>query len=438
MKLNLAQIQRDEKFSPREGTDVEVAKQYAECFDQLPPMVVFKVPDRNKYVLADGWHRYRAAEILGLAEVTVEARAGSIADLQEYALLANLKHGKPLSRKEKRKVIERFLMLHPERSNSWIAEDLGTTTHTVINIRTELEQGCNLQPLDMLIGRDGKEYPRTIEQPSLPESEEGQEDQEAQEGQEPPAPPVPMIGPYPLNGIYQSDCITGMMGLPELSLSLVFTDPPYNLGKDYGSEVNDSLPQEAYFAWCMQWFMAVHRALKDGGSFYVMHYPEVAARWKQQLDGMFTFRRWISWVYPSNIGHSGNNWRRSHRAILYYIKGSKVAYFDGEADAQPYKNPGDVRIKHLGKSGTTPYDWWEYNLVKNVSEDKTPWPNQLPVDLVRRAILTSCEPGGIVCDPFMGSGTTAVAAENAQRDWVGFDKQAESIMITEGRTENEK
>jgi len=436
VKLKLSQIQRDEKFSPREGTDVEVAKQYAECFDQLPPIVVFKIAER--FVLADGWHRYRAAEILGLTEIPVEARAGSEADLQEFALLANLKHGKPLSREEKRKVIERFLMLHPERSNSWIAEDLGTTHHTIINIRTELDKGGNLPPLEMLIGRDGKEYPRTIEQPSSSEQEEqeGQEGQEDQEGQEEQEEAAPAIGPYLLNKAHQVDCFKGMMGLPESSLSLVFTDPPYNLGKDYGGDVNDSLPQEAYFAWCMQWFVAVHRALKDGGSFYVMHYPEVAARWKQQLDGLFTFRRWISWVYPSNIGHSGDNWRRSHRAILYYVKGPKAAYFDGEADAQPYKNPDDRRIKHLGKSGTTPYDWWEYNLVKNVSEDKTNWPNQLPVDLVLRVIAISCEPGGIVCDPFMGSGTTAVAAIEANRDWIGFDKQVKAIEITEGRIQS--
>ena len=179
--------------------------------------------------------------------------------------------------------------------------------------------------------------------------------------------------------------------------------------------------------------MATYRALKAGGAFYLMHYPEMAAQWKQQLDNILIFRRWITWIYPSSIGHSGDNWRRSHRVVLYYVKGTKPAYFDGEADPQPYKNPDDVRVKHLGKEGTTPYDWWEYDLVKNVSKDKQDWPNQLPLDLVKRIVLSSCPEGGIICDPFIGSGTTAVAATKSNRRWIGFDTQAKACQITEER-----
>lgn len=435
MKLSLSQIKRDKRLTPRTKIDPDTAEDYSQCFAQLPPMVVFKTPDESKYLLVDGWHRYRAAEILALESVEVETRYGIFDEALEFALLANLRHGRPLTRKEKRKVIEQFLKLHPERSNSWIAADLGTSKTTVGEVRTKLETTCQIDTLKILIGRDGKERPRTIEQPKLKEREAEVEeaDEVETEAETPPAPVRPALGPYELNEVHQADCIVALMGLPEESLDLVFADPPYNIGVKYGRQVDDKKPPDDYYNWCMQWFVGVYRALKKGGAFYVMHYPETCARWKQQLDGLLTFRHWISWVYPSNIGHSANNWRRSHRAILYYIKGDRPAYFEGDADPQPYKNPGDVRVALKGKSGTTPYDWWEYNLVKNVSKGKTEWPNQLPVALVQRIILTSAPAGGVVCDPFMGSGTTAIASIQSGRDWIGFDVESAACKITEER-----
>lgn len=438
MKLALKQIARDIAFSPREETDKDVVGAYAECFEQLPPIVVFKIPDKPRYFLVDGWHRYAAAERLGLELVEVDAKHGSKEDAQEYALLANLKHGKPLTGKEKRKVIEAFLRLHPGRSNSWLANDLATSRATVDTIRGELEATCQIDTLSELIGRDGKMRPSTIEQPKKPEpeSEEAQEtigDTMDDTDNQPTAPVVPMIGPYLLNKAHQVDCLLGLPGLPADSVDLVFTDPPYNRGKDYGSGSKDKWTAPEYLTWCLQWFMQVYRVLKPGGAFYLMQYPEIAAAWKQSLDNLLTFRRWLSWVYPSSIGHSDNNWTRSHRAILYYVKAGAEPWFHGNADPQPYKNPDDRRVRHSGREGTTAYDWWKYNLVKNVSKAKTSWPNQLPVELVHRIVVTSCPSDGIVLDPFIGSGSTAEAAAKAGRAWIGFDLQAKACELANDR-----
>lgn len=438
MKLSLKLIKTDEKLSPRidEGTDTETVNAYAECFDQLPPIVVFKVPDQIHYLLADGWHRYHAAKKLGLEEMEVEARAGSYNDAKEFALLSNLKHGRPLTRKEKRHVIAEFLKLHPERANNWIGQDLGVDDKTVEVIRGELENNTTSEfpKLEKLIGKDGKSRKRKIDKapPSEEQPDEAKEP-ESPEEPEPAPPPIPTLGKYQLNAIHQADCVEALLGLPEESIDLFFADPPYNIGVRYGETNPDKEPNEQYFAWCSQWFMGIYRALKPGGALYLMHYPEVAARWVQMLP-MFTFQRWLSWVYNSNVGHSSNNWSRSHRTILYLIKGTSPSFFDGKADPQPYKNPDDIRIKHLPDEGTTPYDWWSYNLVKNVSKDKTSWPNQLPLDLVKRVVLTSCPKEGVVCDPFMGSGTTAVAAIEAERDWLGFDQEKKACETTQKRT----
>lgn len=242
-------------------------------------------------------------------------------------------------------------------------------------------------------------------------------------------------GPLALNTVHGMDCVTGLNRLPHDYVHLVFADPPYNIGMEYGNgSFQDRL--RAYYDQCAEWFRAIHRTLKPGGSFYLMHYPEQCADLLPRLRGTaFVLQRWITWFYPTNIGQSPNNWTRSQRAILFCTKGPAPAYFNGLADPQPYRNPTDRRIKENLKTrpGVTPYDFWEYNLVKNVSKEKTSWPTQLPVALVERIIKVSCPPGGIVCDPFMGSGTTAVAAVKSNRRWIGFDIIAESKAETDKR-----
>jgi len=243
-------------------------------------------------------------------------------------------------------------------------------------------------------------------------------------------------GQLDLGTVHIMDCTKGMNSLAHESVDLVFADPPYNLGINYGNGA--SLDRHgAYYDWCAEWCHAVGRILKVGGAFYLLHNPEQCADLLPRLRALrLTLQRWIVWHYPTNIGHSPTNWTSSHRAILFLVKGDKPAYFDGLADPQPYRNLTDKRIQENLKTrpGVVPYDvWTEYNLVKNVSGDKTSWPNQIPVALVERIVKVSCPPDGVVCDPFMGSGTTAVAAAKNNRQWIGFDTLLESRAETEKR-----
>lgn len=237
------------------------------------------------------------------------------------------------------------------------------------------------------------------------------------------------------NAVNIMNCLDGMAKLAHDSIDLVFADPPYNIGVDYA---NANTPDKwgGYYDECWGWFRAVNRILRPGGSFYFMHYPEQCAELLPRLRSTrFALQRWITWYYPTNIGQSANNWTRAQRTILFCTKGPEPAYFNGLADPQPYRNPTDKRIIENLKTrpGVTPYDVWEYNLVKNVSQDKTSWPNQLPVAMLERIIKTSCPDGGIVCDPFMGSGTTAVAAVKNNREWIGFDMNRNSEKETRMR-----
>lgn len=252
--------------------------------------------------------------------------------------------------------------------------------------------------------------------------------------------PVPRLshnnGLLSLNQVHVMDCMTGMNRLPHDYVDLVFADPPFNIGVDYGNGDTSPDRHDAYYDWCSEWLRGVERIMRFGGSFYLMQYPEQCAYLLPRLRGLrFSFQRWITWHYPTNIGQSPNNWTRSHRVILFCTKGDKPIYFNGMADPQHYRNPTDKRILENLKErpGVTPYDVWQYNLVKNVSRDKTSWPNQIPVALVERIIKVSCPPDGIVCDPFIGSGTTAVAAMKHGRQWIGFDLNPGSKAETEKR-----
>ena len=222
--------------------------------------------------------------------------------------------------------------------------------------------------------------------------------------------------PLSPNAVYCLDCLEGLRRLPHDSIDLVFADPPYNIGVNYGNGNSDR--HEAYLDWCAEWFKAVERVLKPGGSFYLVHYPEECADLLPRLRAIrFRLQRWITWHYPTNVGHSPDNWTRSHRTILFVTKGASPKTFNGLADPQPYRNLTDRRIKKNleERPGVVPYDVWEYNLVKNVSKEKQEVgpPNQVPEALLKRIILTSSDEGDLVVDPFSGSGTAALVFPSA-------------------------
>jgi len=417
MKLKLSDIKQHAELQPRIKINDETVEIYANTFEQLPPIVIFQIEGAKGWYLVDGWHRFAAARKLGLAEIEVIKETGTWDEAKEYAFDANIKHGLALSLAERKKAAELKLILHTERSNSWIAEECGIDAETVKSLRENLEIDSDIRSLTRFTTKEGKSFPRTIEQPKReePKPEDPEEIEEIE---------IPTLGDWPINDVTIIDAIEGLRGLPTESADLVFTDPPYNLNKFYGENIPDNI--DKYGGWCEHWFLEISRVLKRGGSFYVMHYPEVCAQWKQRLDELLDFRRWITWVYNINVT-ANKNYRRSQRTILFYSKG-EPKHFDGLADSEPYKNPTDKRVQQLNplNQGVTPTDVWTHQLVKNVSKEKTEWPNQLPLGLVERIIKVSSMPGDIVLDPFMGSGTTARAAIKNHRQWIGFDLNEKS------------
>jgi len=234
------------------------------------------------------------------------------------------------------------------------------------------------------------------------------------------------------------DCIEELKKLEDETVDLIVTDPPFNIGKDYG-KYKDKLQKEDYLEWCEEWLEECVRILKEGGALYLFNYPENNAYLVPFLDQRLNFRRWMTWHYPCNTGMSPINFTRSQHSILFYIKGKRPKTFNKRDIAVPYKNPTDKRIIERlknGSNGRTPYDVFHFNIVKNVNKDKTPHPCQLPIDLIKIFIKASSNPGEVVLDPFGGSFTTSAVAKELNRKSISIEIHEEFCRIGRERLNN--
>lgn len=145
-----------------------------ECFDQLPPVVAFVIEDAwddagnlideegYHYLLADGFHRCKAAKRLGRESIGVVIEGGTRKYAEAYAAMSNAKTGLPLTRAERRVGVERILKSYPNWSGRRIAAEMGVSKNTVAKYREELKSGGQIDHVDKIIGKDGKEYPHTV------------------------------------------------------------------------------------------------------------------------------------------------------------------------------------------------------------------------------------------------------------------------------------
>lgn len=196
-------------------------------------------------------------------------------------------------------------------------------------------------------------------------------------------------------------------------INLIATDPPYNIGFKY-NEYNDCMSDEEYENMLSEF---------QGYPTAIIHYPEEMM--KYVVPALGVPNEVCAWCYNLNLP-------RQFRLINFYdinVDFNKVK--------QPYKNPNDKRIKKLieaGSKGTRMYDWFsDIQIVKNVSKEKTSHPCPVPVALMERIILLTTNEGDTICDPFMGSGTTALACINTNRNYIGFEISKEYCEIAEDR-----
>ncbi len=248
----------------------------------------------------------------------------------------------------------------------------------------------------------------------------------------------------PLGRLYEADCVTVMKSLETETVDLAFADPPFNLGKEYTSGINDDLSEDRYLDWCQAWLLEMVRVLKPGGSLFLWNLP----KWNLPLGSMLrehlTFRHWITVdikyslpipqrLYPSNY------------SLLYFVKGARPAIFHPDRIPTPCCRHCGGELRDYGgyKSKMNPLGvnlsdvWTDIPPVRH-AKYKRRGANALALKLMDRVVSMASDPGSLVLDPFGGSGTTYAAAELTGRRWIGSELDCSAIVERFDRLEDDR
>jgi site-specific DNA-methyltransferase (adenine-specific) len=254
------------------------------------------------------------------------------------------------------------------------------------------------------------------------------------------------------NEVYNCDCIEGMGKMGAETVDLVFADPPFNIGYSYDI-YHDKLDYKEYLDWSVRWLREVRRVLTSCGTFWLAIGDEFAAELKvlATREVGFICRSWVIWYYTFGT-NSKRKFTRSHVHLFHFIKDSKIFTFNGDAIRVPsarqliYNDkranpkgrfPDDtwiLRPQEIGGELTPDKDVWTVNRICGTFKEREGWHScQMPETILERIIKVSSNPEDKVLDPFLGSGTTAVAAKKLGRQYAGFEISEEYFKLSKKR-----
>lgn len=246
-----------------------------------------------------------------------------------------------------------------------------------------------------------------------------------------------------LNKTICQDALDALDFLPDAMADLIFVDPPYNRTKHFGAAQFKEISEEEYADWMATWLAKLPRLMAPEGSLYICGdwqsslWINQVARQYLKVQNRITFER------EKGRG-SKNNWKDCSEDIWFFTKGDKH-YFDVESVkikrkvVAPYRNeegvPKDWEESDDGKFRMThPSNIWSDITVPFWSmPENTEHPTQKSEKLLAKIILASCKPGGVVLDPFLGSGTTSVVASKLGRQFVGIEVDPFYCCLAEKR-----
>lgn len=246
----------------------------------------------------------------------------------------------------------------------------------------------------------------------------------------------PSVQKY-LNKVTHSDVIEVLKDLPDNSVDCIFADPDYNVGIKYnGKKYTQDF--EEYTSWCISWAKESHRVLKEDGNFFIINYPKNNAYLRVRLlDDIFYNVNEYVWAYNTNIGQSPKRFTTAHRTILHCVKSPNNKFYKDNV-AVPYQNPTDRRVAKLiagGSKGRMPYSWLYYDLVKNVSLEKTHHSCQIPQSLSKTLIYSCTQPNSddVTFILFGGSGSEAVVCKEGKRNFIITEIDKDYCKLAEKR-----
>lgn len=274
-----------------------------------------------------------------------------------------------------------------------------------------------------------------------------------------PRPPRPQAGVQ--LDLHLGDNLAVAASLEPAGFDLVYLDPPFNTGRvrrggrqrveagegrrtgfrgrsvelrgEAGGSYVDAF--DDYLGFLEPRLRAVHRLLSPTGSLFVhldwreVHYVKV------MLDSIFgrrCFMNQIIWAYDFGA-RSRSRWSAKHDTLLWYVRDPGRYTFDhGAMDRIPYMAPGLVGPEKAAR-GKTPTDVWWHTIVPTSGPERTGYPDQKPLGVLRRIVAVHSRPGDRVLDLFAGSGTTGAAAVELGRSAVLVDNNPEALAVMEER-----
>ncbi len=240
--------------------------------------------------------------------------------------------------------------------------------------------------------------------------------------------------------LFDGDCLEVLPTIADESINTVFADPPFNIGKTYGSgtKVDDRRPELEYVEWCKAWINECARTLKPGGSFFLYNLPKWNILLGAHLNDIgMTFKHWIAVDIKLSLPIQGRLYP-SHYSLLYYVKGPRpktfknvrtpiklcrhcggeVKDYGGHRDAM---NPKGVNLADVWDD-IPPVRHWKFKSKKRKA-------NQLSTKLLNRVLQISTNEGDVVLDPFGGAGTTFDVCEHTHRHWIGMELENCDVII---------
>ena len=247
-----------------------------------------------------------------------------------------------------------------------------------------------------------------------------------------------------INKVIEGDAVEVMKQIPDDSIDVTFADPPFNLKKSY-KQYEDDKETLDYLAWCNQWLYQMVRITKPTGSIFVHNIPRWLTHFAEYLNKIAYFRHWISW--DSGGAPMGKTLLPNHYGILYYTKSKPCKDFKFYDIRAPHKRCRVCKefLKDYGgkKDQMHPFGmllsdvWTDIHRIRH-KKRRDEHPCQLPISLLERLVLMSTDEGDIVLDPFIGTGTAAVAAKQLGRKYTGIDIDSQYVEITKKKLKQTK
>lgn len=232
-----------------------------------------------------------------------------------------------------------------------------------------------------------------------------------------------------LGVLFSDDCLNILPLLRDRTIDTVFADPPFNLGKEYSEEFDDSLADSEYLEWCKQWLSHCVRVMRPGAALFLYNLPKWNIPLGTYLMGCgLTFRHWIAISIKLTLPIPKRLYP-SHYSLLYFTKGKPKTFRKIRTPIETCRHCGGEIHDYGGhrnamnEKGVNLKDVWDDipPVRHSKFKSKRRIANQLSTKLLDRVVELSTHQGEVVLDPFGGSGTTYDVCERKGRRWIGIE-----------------